>query len=184
MAQTHVDSVFPTLRIVDHPLVRHKITLLRDRATPTKQFKELVDEIAMLMAYEATRDLALEPTSVDTPLETTSGWAVRGKKLFVAPRGMPFEVVVAIEGWLKVRDRAGDMAWIERRQVSERRTVVSVATAQVRDKPEEGASVVLEVAGDVVLDLVEAAPATLGWIRVRHRDGASGFVRVSQVWGV
>ena len=76
---------FPTLRIVDHPLVRHKITLLRDRATPTKQFKELVDEIAMLMAYEATRDLALDPVPVNTPLETTSGWAVRGKKLTLVP---------------------------------------------------------------------------------------------------
>lgn len=119
----------------------------------------------------------------DAPAILYDAPAVRGKKLFVAPRGMPFEVVVAIEGWLKVRDRAGDMAWIERRSVSERRTVVSVATAQVRDKPEEGAAVVLEVAGDVVLDLVETAPATPGWVRVRHRDGASGFVRVSQVWG-
>lgn len=73
------------LRLVDHPLVRHKITLLRDRATPTKQFKELVDEIAMLMAYEATRDLALDPVQVDTPLETTAGWAVRGKKLTLVP---------------------------------------------------------------------------------------------------
>ena len=73
---------FPTLHIVDHPLVRHKITLLRDRATPTKQFKELVDEIAMLMA---TRNLALDPVPVDTPLETTSGWSVRGKKLTLVP---------------------------------------------------------------------------------------------------
>jgi uracil phosphoribosyltransferase len=76
---------FPTLTIVDHPLVRHKITLLRDRATPTKQFKELVDEIAMLMAYEATRDLALDAVSVETPLETAAGWAVRGKKLTLVP---------------------------------------------------------------------------------------------------
>lgn len=76
---------FPTLTIVDHPLVRHKITLLRDRSTPTKQFKELVDEIAMLMAYEATRDLALDAVPVETPLETTSGWAVRGKKLTLVP---------------------------------------------------------------------------------------------------
>ena len=76
---------FPTLSIVDHPLVRHKITLLRDRATPTKQFKELVDEIAMLMAYEATRELALDPISVETPLETAHGWSVRGKKLTLVP---------------------------------------------------------------------------------------------------
>ncbi len=78
-------AAFPTLSVVDHPLVRHKLTLLRDRATPTKQFKELVDEIAMLMAYEATRDLALDPTPVDTPLERTTGWAVRGKKLTLVP---------------------------------------------------------------------------------------------------
>lgn len=58
----------PTLSIIDHPLVRHKLTLLRDRATPTKLFKELVDEIAMLMAYEATRDLVLEQKTVETPL--------------------------------------------------------------------------------------------------------------------
>lgn len=76
---------YPTLSIVDHPLVRHKITLLRDRATPTKQFKELVDEIAMLMAYEATRDLALDSVPVDTPLESTTGWSVRGKKLTLVP---------------------------------------------------------------------------------------------------
>jgi uracil phosphoribosyltransferase len=85
MAHSQNGIDFPTLRIVDHPLVRHKITLLRDRATSTKQFKELVDEIAMLMAYEATRDLLLEPTTVDTPLEPTSGWTVRGKKLTLVP---------------------------------------------------------------------------------------------------
>ena len=78
-------SSFPTLSVVDHPLVRHKLTLLRDRATSTKVFKELVDEIAMLMAYEATRSLQLEPISVDTPLETATGWAVRGKKLTLVP---------------------------------------------------------------------------------------------------
>ncbi len=79
------DTSFPTLTVMAHPLVRHKITLLRDRTTPTKQFKELVDEIAMLMAYEATRDLALESVRVETPLETTNGWAVRGKKLTLVP---------------------------------------------------------------------------------------------------
>jgi uracil phosphoribosyltransferase len=79
----HAD--LPTLSVIDHPLVRHKITLLRDRATPTKLFKELVDEIAMLMAYEATRDLALESRQVETPLETTNGWHVRGKKLTLVP---------------------------------------------------------------------------------------------------
>jgi len=76
---------FPALSIVKHPLVQHKMTLLRDRNTQTKIFKELVDEIAMFMAYEATADLTLEPVPVETPLETTAGWQVSGKKLTLVP---------------------------------------------------------------------------------------------------
>jgi uracil phosphoribosyltransferase len=75
---------FPTLRIVSHPLVQHKMTMLRDRETPTKIFKELVDEIAMLMAYEATSDLALEDMAVETPLERMVGKKV-GAKLTLVP---------------------------------------------------------------------------------------------------
>ena len=75
----------PGLTLVRHPLVQHKISILRDRATPTKIFKELVDEIAMLMAYEATIDLVLETVEVDTPLERTSGQRVSGKKLTLVP---------------------------------------------------------------------------------------------------
>ena len=76
---------FPSLRIVGHPLVQHKVTILRDQRTPTKIFKELVDEIAMLMAYEATADLPLEPVPVETPLEQTVGRQVSGKKLTLVP---------------------------------------------------------------------------------------------------
>ncbi len=75
----------PGLTLVRHPLVQHKISILRDRATPTKIFKELVDEIAMLMAYEATIDLGLETVEVDTPLERTTGQRVSGKKLTLVP---------------------------------------------------------------------------------------------------
>ena len=76
---------FPTLRLVSHPLVQHKLSILRDRETPTKIFKELVDEIAMLMAYEATSDLALEDAIVDTPLEQTLTRRISGKKLTLVP---------------------------------------------------------------------------------------------------
>jgi uracil phosphoribosyltransferase len=78
-------ALHPSLTIVRHPLVQHKLTVLRDQRTPTKSFKELVDEIAMLMAYEATADLALEPVHVDTPLERMTGVQVAGKKLTLVP---------------------------------------------------------------------------------------------------
>lgn len=76
---------FPALTIIRHPLVQHKLTILRDRDTPTKIFKELVDEIAMLMAYEATIDLTVEPIPVETPLEKTEGRHISGKKLTLVP---------------------------------------------------------------------------------------------------
>ena len=76
---------FPTLRVVTHPLVQHKLTILRDRATPTKIFKELVEEIAMLMAYEATSDVEIEKLEVDTPLETMTGRQIAGKKMTLVP---------------------------------------------------------------------------------------------------
>ena len=76
---------FPSLTIIRHPLVQHKLTILRDRQTETKHFKELVDEIAMLMAYEATSELSLEPREVSTPLESTTGYHISGKKLTLVP---------------------------------------------------------------------------------------------------
>ena len=76
---------FPMLRVVTHPLVQHKVTILRDRATPTKIFKELVEEIAMLMAYEATGDVEVEDLRVETPLESTMGRQISGKKMTLVP---------------------------------------------------------------------------------------------------
>jgi uracil phosphoribosyltransferase len=78
-------AAFPNLVVIRHPLVQHKLTVLRDRETSTKTFKELVDEIAMLMAYEATADLPLVDATVETPLERTVGKAVSGKKLTLVP---------------------------------------------------------------------------------------------------
>lgn len=76
---------FPSLSIIRHPLIQHKLTMLRDKDTPTKIFKELVDEIAMLMAYEATLELGLAPIEVETPLERTVGARITGKKLSLVP---------------------------------------------------------------------------------------------------
>jgi uracil phosphoribosyltransferase len=76
---------FPNLTVVQHPLVRHKLSVLRDKETSKKKFKELVDEIAMLMAYEVTKDLPLAPVEIETPLETTTEMKLAGKKLTVVP---------------------------------------------------------------------------------------------------
>ena len=71
--------------IMDHPLIQHKITLLRDKTTGTKEFRELVSEIAMLMCYEATRDLPLEDIEVETPIAKTLSKVIAGSKVAIVP---------------------------------------------------------------------------------------------------
>ena len=76
---------FANLTVLSHPLIQHKLTLLRDRGTTTRDFKQLVGEIATLMAYEVTKDLATEPVEIETPLERMTGRQVSGKKLTLVP---------------------------------------------------------------------------------------------------
>ena len=102
--------------------------------------------------------------------------------LWVLGRGYPVQVVVATEGWTKVRDATGALSWVENRALSSARTVlVRAATGTMRDSPSEAGAVVLRLGRDVVLDMVE--PPAGEWVRVRHRDGAIGFIHVNQVFG-
>jgi uracil phosphoribosyltransferase len=71
--------------VVDHPLVQHKLGLLRDQTTPTQVFRQLVDELTLLLTYEATKDLATEEVQIETPLERTSVQRISGKKVAVCP---------------------------------------------------------------------------------------------------
>jgi uracil phosphoribosyltransferase len=73
------------LVVVDHPLVQHKLGLLRDSATPTHLFRQLVDELTLLLTYEATKDMATEETEIETPLERTTVQRISGKKVAVCP---------------------------------------------------------------------------------------------------
>ena len=102
--------------------------------------------------------------------------------LFVVQRNYPLEVIVTLDAWIKVRDAAGALTWIERKSLADKRTVlVTAAVAELRAKPEEGAPLVFSVAQNVVLDLVEHAPG--GWLRVRYIDGTAGYIRANAVWG-
>ncbi len=73
------------LHVYDHPLIQHKLSILRDKNTSVKEFRELVGEIAMLMCYEATRDLPLEEVEVETPVDKAIAKRIAGKKLAVVP---------------------------------------------------------------------------------------------------
>ena len=75
------DNVF----VFDHPLIQHKISLMRDKRTTTKEFRELVSEVAMLMAYEVTRDLPLKEVEIETPVAVARTKVLAGKKLALVP---------------------------------------------------------------------------------------------------
>jgi uracil phosphoribosyltransferase len=75
--------MMPNVTVPDHPLLRHKLTLLRDRYTPTAMFRQVAREISLLMAYEVTRDLPLEPIDIETPLEPMRAEHLAGKKLCI-----------------------------------------------------------------------------------------------------
>ena len=74
-----------TLHIIDHPLVQHKLTIMRRQGTSSKDFRELLDEIAMLIGYEITRDLPLEDIEIETPVSRTKAKRIAGKKLAIVP---------------------------------------------------------------------------------------------------
>ena len=79
------DPRFPGLFIVDHPLVQHKLTHMRDRATSTRTFRELLREITLLLGYEVTRGLPLTTRRIDTPLTAMDAPVIAGKKLVIVP---------------------------------------------------------------------------------------------------
>jgi len=109
--------------------------------------------------------------------------SVRAKKLFVASRLYPVEIVINIDTWAKVRDHAGDLVWVEKKALSDKRTViVTAAVAEARQTASDQAVLVFQAQKGVALDIAE--PPAGGWIRVRHADGATGYVRISQVWGI
>ena len=73
------------VQVMNHPLIQHKVTLMRKKDTGSKDFRELLEEITMLMGYEITRDLPLEDITIETPLQTMTGKQISGKKLVVVP---------------------------------------------------------------------------------------------------
>ncbi len=113
--------------------------------------------------------------------------SVKAKPLYALGRDYPLEVIVNVEGWLKVRDAGGTVAWIEKKSVGEKRVLsVRASVADVFANPDASASLVFKAEQNVLLELVDPAYVTTtpGWAKVRHRDGQVGYVRIQQVWGL
>jgi SH3 domain protein len=108
--------------------------------------------------------------------------SVKAKKLFVVNRYMPFELIVALDDWVKVRDRSGGLYWVEKRVLSNKRYVFSLLPlVDVRAAPDSSAARLFQVRQEIALERLESTGT--GWIKVRHQDGNVGYVRNTEVWG-
>lgn len=126
---------------------------------------------------------AIEYRSVgDAPAVLYDGPSARAVRQYVISPGSPVEVLSEVQGWVKVRDSGGRLAWAEARTIDARRTVVVMEEAAVvRTSAADSADAVFRAQRGLILELLEPAGA---WARVRHRDGLEGYVRVSALWGL
>jgi len=118
----------------------------------------------------------------DRPAVLYDAPSVKADRLFVATRHYPFEVLVKLDQWTKVRDANGEVAWVENKSLGDRQTVVvTVPLADVRAAPNAQSPLVFEAYKQVILEVLE--PPANEWVKVRHRDGQQGYIRLSHVWG-
>lgn len=143
----------------------------------------VVSAVLAGLTLTASPVLAIDYLSVAETAVLYDAPSQKAQPLWVMRPGTPVETVVTLDQWVKVRDERGDLAWIDKRQLTKARTLqVRTDKAQVRASSDEGAPLVFEAEKGVVLELLESAAP--GWVKVRHRDGQVGFVKVGQVWGL
>ena len=137
----------------------------------------------LLAAMAAGGAQALEYKSVGPdPVIAYDAPAVKGARVYAVPRGMPIEVVFTNGDWTKVRDSAGSLFWLESKNLTPKRTlVVKVANAKIHAAADDGSPLSFTADKGVLLDMAE--PASSGWVKVKHRDGQTGYVKSSEVWG-
>lgn len=140
--------------------------------------------LGILALLAATSAAALEYRAVEAPAAVLYDTpSAKGKKLYILRRFTPLEVVVKLDGWVKVRDAEGTLGWVEIAGLTEKRQLAVIAAkAEVRREASETSPVLFAAAKWVALEFVEAGPA--GWAKVRYRDGATGYVKAAQVWGL
>lgn len=139
--------------------------------------------LAVAIAAAAGAAQAIEFRSIAQPAIMFDTPSDKGKRLFIASTDTPVEVIVSLDKWVKVCDAAGALTWVERRALSDKRTlIVTAPRATVRQTPSDGAPVAFEVAQHVVLDYVGQSGD--GWVQVRHKDGSAGYLKVGEVWGL
>ena len=103
-------------------------------------------------------------------------------KLYILSQSYPVELIVNLNNWVKVRDAAGTLSWVESKSLSSKRTVLVLAKTDIKAAESTTSALVATVEKDVVLELLPITSKN-GWVKVKHRDGVTGFVQVNNLWG-
>ena len=108
--------------------------------------------------------------------------SIQASKLYILNQGYPVEVIVNLGAWVKVRDALGGLNWIEATQLSTKRTVLVLTSAAIYSSDAVNSTVLASIEKDVTLELVSTVLKN-GWVKVKHRDGITGFMQSSALWG-
>ncbi|MBS1210145.1 MAG: hypothetical protein H6R19_2543 [Proteobacteria bacterium] len=125
---------------------------------------------------------ALDYKSLSSNAIVYDAGSVKAQPQFILLKGTPVEVIVSVDKWIKIREQSGGLGWVERAALSDTRQVIVTTEAEVRLRAEENAPLVFSATKDVVLEVLEKP--TGAWVKVKHRDGQSGYVPIKSVWGI
>lgn len=146
------------------------------------QFSKVLIILSLVLMPVAASALEFKSVSVPKAIlyDAPSSSA---KKVLLLSQYYPVEIIVNLGDWLKVRDAEGSINWVETKQLSDKRTVmITINQAEIRQTADASASLVATLEKGVLLEVVDTKPNN-GWLKVRHRDGATGFILVSSTWG-
>ncbi|MDL2283649.1 hypothetical protein LJC19_00660 [Oxalobacter sp. OttesenSCG-928-P03] len=149
-----------------------------------KRFIKSGHVLGLLLFFAAGLAHAFDFGAVgDEPAVLYDTPSYNGVRLFIAPAHMPVELLLTYEGWTKIRDVSGDMAWIESKALGDKRfVIVREKLVQIHALPDTASPVVFQASKNVVLEKLMATEPD--WVSVSHPDGQTGFVKTSEVWGM
>jgi SH3-like domain-containing protein len=151
-----------------------------------KTEKALVTSLfSVLLSAVAWPVFATEYRSVNVAAAVLwDGPSDKAKRVYVAPRGMPVEVVSTLNTWVKVKDFSGDVTWMAGNELSKTRTVVATILATARVAAQDASPLAFQAERGVTLELLDAGQITGGFAKVKHKDGTIGFVKATEIWGL
>lgn len=106
----------------------------------------------------------------------------KGRKLFTVSSSTPFEVLVEQGEWLRIRDQKGAIAWIKKQDASAHRHLQVIRAGSVHKDANAKSAVIFRTEPDLLLEMLENTKA--GWVKIKHRDGLVGFIRIEEIWGL